>query len=860
MRDETNEHQAFALPGARPQYGPDKLVAVEHIDLHLTPDIADGVARRHLHDDGARARRAGVALDARCRRSRSLRRRTGGGGGPSAQRSARLRDATASSRSNSSRRSQPASERPSPYDIAFRSRATGSFSSSRPPRIRKRSRTRGRRARTNTLAIGFLASIIRTKSSRRRRRSSFQRGCSRSATASWSSARTKTDRTIFRYRQDVPHSTYLMTMVAGPFVEVAQGSAGKKRGSGLLLRAAGARERRGALLRQDAARCSELFEERIGTPYPYARYSQIAVSDFIFGGMENTSATTQTDRTLHDETAHLDFSSDPLVSHELAHQWFGDLLTCRDWAHAWLNEGFATFMEAVWREADLGYDEYLYDIFECLCAYLKEDSDRYRRPIVCNTYIATRSRFSTATSIKKGRRCCTCCAASSARRAFGARSRTTCAITRSESSRRSTSCARSKSATGRNLRGFFSQWVFREGHPKARGTRGVGRRAQGRYGDDRSKADHRRGSSRLRVRRRDGFCAGRDALRQWNETAGTRRATIRAHVERAHETIAVPLDFEPQLVRFDPGAFLLADVTYALGTDLAAATLRGDPNVVARIRAARELAKDGGRVARDALETAFDREPFWGVLAEAARRSARRALRGRAAILIGALSHPHPKVARAAAEALGNFRDPDVATALIATGAGPRFLLRARLRHSPRSERRAIRARSTCSRRRLSNARGTERSKPARSPVWRSWPMRARCRSCSMRAVRERSEGLRRAAVTALGRIADARGERAHARRRRTRAATRRREYSCGARRRSLAAESLGDVRLLPALDRLAEQAFDGRLRRDAMEAAIRIRKGAKVPTQVNMLRDDIDELREEQRRLQEKIEALART
>ena len=70
------------------------------------------------------------------------------------------------------------------------------------------------------------------------------------------------------------------------------------------------------------------------------------------------------------------------------------------------------------------------------------------------------------------------------------------------------------------------------------------------------------------------------------------------------------------------------------------------------------------------------------------------------------------------------------------------------------------------------------------------------------------------------------------------------------------AAESLGDERFLPALDRLAVEAFDGRVRRDAAEAAARIRKGGKVPAQVRSLRNDIDELREEQRRLQEKIEA----
>ena len=53
----------------------------------------------------------------------------------------------------------------------------------------------------------------------------------------------------------------------------------------------------------------QFFERAIGVPYPYAKYAQVAVSDFIFGGMENTSATTQTDSTLHDARAHLDFQA-----------------------------------------------------------------------------------------------------------------------------------------------------------------------------------------------------------------------------------------------------------------------------------------------------------------------------------------------------------------------------------------------------------------------------------------------------------------------------------------------------------------------------------------------------------------------
>ena len=129
-------------------------------------------------------------------------------------------------------------------------------------------------------------------------------------------------------------------------------------------------------------------------PYPYEKYSQVAVQDFIFGGMENTSSATTQDgpsSTLHHERAHLDFSSDGLVSHELAHQWFGDLLTCRDWSHGWLNEGFATFMERVWVEnnsdEDGGPDEAKYYGLMDLKEYVAEDSTRYRRSIVNNTYV-----------------------------------------------------------------------------------------------------------------------------------------------------------------------------------------------------------------------------------------------------------------------------------------------------------------------------------------------------------------------------------------------------------------------------------------------------------------------------------------
>ena len=198
-------------------------------------------------------------------------------------------------------------------------------------------------------------------------------------TTSNASKKTKT----YHWKMDIPHVTYLVSCVAGKFT----GHTDDVDGTPVSYYVQPGREADGARSFGKTPKMLRFFGERLNHKYPYAKYAQIAVSDFIFGGMENTTATTQTDTTLHDERAHLDFSSDPLVAHELAHQWFGDLLTCKDWSHAWLNEGFATYFEALFREFDRGADEFGYYRVALQDAYKREDRDHYRRSIVTNVYV-----------------------------------------------------------------------------------------------------------------------------------------------------------------------------------------------------------------------------------------------------------------------------------------------------------------------------------------------------------------------------------------------------------------------------------------------------------------------------------------
>ena len=128
------------------------------------------------------------------------------------------------------------------------------------------------------------------------------------------------------------------------------------------------------------------FSQITGVKYPYPKYSQAFVEDFG-GGMENISATTQIEEMIHDDRELLDGDSESLQSHELGHQWFGDYVTCRDWGQIWLNESFATYMQAMWDEKLKGEDEFLYsDIRANHDTVLGDWTRGNRRPIVTKYY------------------------------------------------------------------------------------------------------------------------------------------------------------------------------------------------------------------------------------------------------------------------------------------------------------------------------------------------------------------------------------------------------------------------------------------------------------------------------------------
>lgn len=185
----------------------------------------------------------------------------------------------------------------------------------------------------------------------------------------------------FHYKMTRPHSTYLTSFVVGKFDKLTE----DHNGVPLSFYYYPGHESTARKAFGPTSDMMSVFDEATSIPFPFNKYDQTIVASFLFGGMENVTATTLSDRDvfLVDDSFGKQIVID-LVSHELAHSWFGNMVTCRNWAELWLNEGFATYMEAVYREKRYGKTEYLRKILEDADVYFAEYAKSKRKRGVFN--------------------------------------------------------------------------------------------------------------------------------------------------------------------------------------------------------------------------------------------------------------------------------------------------------------------------------------------------------------------------------------------------------------------------------------------------------------------------------------------
>ena len=382
------------------------------------------------------------------------------------------------------------------------------------------------------------------------------------------------------------------------------------------------------------------FNKKTGLDYPYEKYDQIIIEDFMFGGMENITLTHNTDRTMHDARAVPDVSSDGLVAHELAHQWYGDLLTTRNWANIWLNEGFATFMSRQYREYNLGYDEGEYIRYGEIKAF--KGNDRWnRRPTVYNRYYFSMELFDSHV-YAKGSLILNMLKDILGEKVFW---KSVQHYTK-ENQYKNVETTDLKKAieeiSGKNLDWFFEQWVYKPGYPEFKVDWEYNRRTK---------------MIELEIHQIQELSNNslfKMPITILIDNGELNRETIwvdgkTTHVQLASNTM-------PIMVIFDEGNSIPKKITFEKSVSELIYQLEFAPHVLDRIWAAQELkSKSGRKKVIDALKKSIENDSFWGVRKEAVISLAKLKPIGGDSFFILSASNQDNRVKRECVKALGKY-------------------------------------------------------------------------------------------------------------------------------------------------------------------------------------------------------------
>ncbi|MHC4707157.1 MAG: M1 family aminopeptidase, partial [Planctomycetota bacterium] len=403
-----------------------------------------------------------------------------------------------------------------------------------------------------------------------------------------------------RWLQDKPHVNYLIALAAGKFAKIES----KYKDIPLAFYTPPSQIGQAHNSFKDTADMMGFFEREIGVPYPWNKYYQVVVDDFVSGGMENTTLTILNDYTLFTDASENIRSSQTLVSHELVHQWFGDYVTCKDWSHTWLNEGFATYYALLYDEHKDGRDQMLYGLYR-YARGIVSDERTSETPIMHRTYDHPWEQFSWNRAYAKG-----AWIVHMLRLQLGEELYRKCIKTYLQRHALGTVVTEDLNSvieelTGRSFDRFFDQWIFHAGHPVLEVSYSWSQKdklakvsvQQKQELGDRVLLFHFPTKVRFIV---DDKTIDRDIF-----------------IDSDQHDFYFPLEAEPNVVRFDPEYSLLADIDFEKPKEMLYAQLRNRSDVIGRLLAIAALKEEDDKKTVANLKETLNNDPFYGVRKQA---------------------------------------------------------------------------------------------------------------------------------------------------------------------------------------------------------------------------------------------------
>ena len=404
-----------------------------------------------------------------------------------------------------------------------------------------------------------------------------------------------------RWRMDKPHVSYLICLVAGHFEKLEK----TQDGIPLAFYTQPSLAENAANSFRDTADIMAFFNNEIGVRYPWNKYYQVTIRDFVAGGMENTTLTTLTHRTIFDESTENIRSTRNLDAHEMAHQWFGDYVTCKDWSHLWLNEGFATYYAHLYEGHKFGRDALLYGLYrDAKRRVLTQGKDT--KPIVYKEYKSAGNQFDYR-AYPKGS-----WVLHMLRSQLGNELYRECVKQYLQQNALSSVVTEDlnevfEEVSGRSFDPFFDQWVYHARHPDLKVTY---------KWIPADKLAH--------VTVRQTHDVNGDVLLFQFPTVlrfiiGEDKRTVDhdVQIEKPEHEFFVPLPAKPSIVRFDPEYTVLANVSFDKPEDMLLAQLGNSADMIGRLLAIQGLGRRKSKKALTALKKTLNEDPFYGVRIEA---------------------------------------------------------------------------------------------------------------------------------------------------------------------------------------------------------------------------------------------------
>jgi len=421
----------------------------------------------------------------------------------------------------------------------------------------------------------------------------------------------------FHWSQKLPHSNYLMVVYVGEFEkgELAPAFGGIP----ISYWTPKGRLQEGGYVFRNTPKMVEFFSTRFDYRYPWEKYDQIAVPDYAIGAMEHTSVTGHRESVLRDASAPLDFSPDftsyyafwtaeGTISHELAHHWFGDNLTCSNLSYIWLNESFASYLQMLWDEESLGEEQLQMDRQAALDQYLAYVRDENMiRPLEYHYFEKPDDMYNEEHTYLKG-----AIVLHMLRNILGDDiffRGLSFYLHRHEFSNVVSADLKSafEEAAGKNLDWFFDDWVYGAGHPIFKITY--------EYFEKNKLVD-------LNIEQIQPFVEGQNEFTLPLEINIATSTGVRNHIvwaENREEHVFLESDERPLMLSFDGSGALVADVVFEKTLDELIYQTKNDA-LPGRIWALRQLAQRFPTNSKtlQAIAELLSGNSFWGVQAEAA--------------------------------------------------------------------------------------------------------------------------------------------------------------------------------------------------------------------------------------------------